>query len=168
MALAPIVKELAQRTALGVLRREKGVTDLDSLARFLRDTYKGQTDATLRDFRRAADQAQRSYFAARDVEADPMATLARSRLGVDPSIRADEPTYRYRVVVVAAPRGRTGEVSTAIDINSDVTLSFAEVSEMAIERVRNLLIDTPKSRAERRSLQESELTVHVISAGRRG
>lgn len=168
MALAPIVKELVQRTALGVIRRERGQTDVDTLARYLRDIYRGQTGEPLRTFQRAAEQAQRSYFAARDVESDPMSVLSRARLGVDPSIRQDDQEYRYRVVVIAAARGRTGEVSTAFDIDSDSPLSFAEISQLALDRARSMQTESIKSRAERRSLAESALTIHVISAGRRG
>lgn len=93
--------------------------------------------------------------------------LPLARLPTDPGIRADDPRYRYRVLVTAT--GAAGRsVSFAIDINSDTRMSQSELEEFARE---NFDGEGSSGRSDAQAIAalgpQAAITATVLTAGQR-
>lgn len=156
------------RTALAIISSRGGNVSEIGLTRQLQRDYPELTGQTYQAFQAIARRAIAGHEAAAVVQRRPVNAVPGRELPVDPSIREEAPRYQYRVLIQAVSRDGTASWEYAVDVQSDQVLSRTDLEQIAEQRFRGR--QPRQSYRERRTElgDNPDISVLVLSAGRRG
>lgn len=168
MALAAVVADVVFRSAQAIGRAARSIDAWYSVARSLQRAYGYLEGANFSTFQAIARRAVSGVLAARQMNRAPTRQLTARDIPIDPTIRANDPRYRYRVLVTVSRDG-SDPVSYAVDIESDTPMSQRQIRDEVSEHTDDHQSARRSTQRAVAAIQEgSTVNVTILAAGKRG